>query len=275
MALAASELDRCAVCRRHFLLGEEIRLYRDPSSKAAQRVCPLCTPTATRRGWEIVEATRTNPLRIHGDPSYMERAVQRDRLVERLNEQLEGLQHERTRELQAAEMGRSELQIEADRLRRAVAETHDRVTQAQQQAELLERRLERSEKRQRELEAELQDARERVQRVLRARRRESDGTYLRKLAADAFNRSPYADTVRTLARRHGPPRPRIALDGVGLPRRLRVALAWEHEVREYGVSLDLVDRSVSVTELPARERAGDQFRANAVWTPSNGLIADA
>ena len=46
-------------------------------------------------------------------------------------------------------------------------------------------------------------------------------------------------------------------------------------MREYGVSLDLVERSVSVTELPARERAGDSFRANAVWTPSNGLIADA
>src|SRR3954454_5000867 len=92
MALAASELDRCAVCRRHFLLGEEIRLYRDPSSKAAQRVCPLCTPTATRRGWEIVEATRTNPLRIHGDPSYMERAVQRDRLGERAKQPVGGVE---------------------------------------------------------------------------------------------------------------------------------------------------------------------------------------
>jgi hypothetical protein len=275
MATAASEQDRCAVCRRHFLLGEAIRLYREPSSKATQRVCPLCVPQVSRRGWEIVEATRTNPLRIHGDPAYMERAVQRDRLVERLNDQLEGLQTERQRELRAAESNRSELQSEADRLRRTVAETHDRVTQAQQQSELLERRLERAEKRQRELESELQDAHAHVQRVLRARRRESDGTYLRKLAADAFNRSPHADQVRTLARRYGPPRPRIALDGVGLPRRLRVALAWEHEVREYGVSVDLVDRSVAVTELPARERAGERFRANAVWTPSNGLIADA
>ena len=46
MATAASELDRCAVCRRHFLLGEAIRLYREPSSRGTQRVCPLCAPNA-------------------------------------------------------------------------------------------------------------------------------------------------------------------------------------------------------------------------------------
>src|SRR5689334_9411866 len=144
MALAASELDRCAVCRRHFLLGEAIRLYREPSTKATQRVCPLCTPTAMRRGWEVVEATRTNPLRIHGDPSYMERAVQRDRLVERLNEQLEGLQTERDRELRAVESSRTELQSETDRLKRAVLESQERVHQVQHHSELLERRLERA-----------------------------------------------------------------------------------------------------------------------------------
>src|SRR3954469_12810827 len=178
MATAASDVDRCAVCRRHFLLGEAIRLYREPPSRSTQRVCPLCAQSAQRRGWELGGAPRPEPLRIHGDPAYMERAVQRDRLVERLNEQLEGLQSERQRELRAAETSRSDLQSEADRLRRTVAETHDRVTQAQQQSELLERRLERSEKRQRELESELHDVRADVQRVLRARRRESDGTYL-------------------------------------------------------------------------------------------------
>src|ERR671932_2790069 len=120
MATAATELDRCAVCRRHFLLGEAIRLYREPSSRGTQRVCPLCSNTAQRRGWELVEATRSQPLRIHGDPSYMERAVQRDRLVERLNDQLEGLKGERDREQRAAEASRAERYAEIERLRRQI-----------------------------------------------------------------------------------------------------------------------------------------------------------
>src|SRR3954447_15990242 len=140
MATAATEQDRCAVCRRHFLLGEAIRLYREPSSRGTQRVCPLCAPNAVRRGWELVEATRTQPLRIHGDPAYMERAVQRDRLVERLNEQREGLQDERQRERRAAEAGRSELSAETERLRRAVKDGNERILHAEQQSELLERR---------------------------------------------------------------------------------------------------------------------------------------
>src|SRR3954452_22703244 len=172
MATAASDVDRCAVCRRHFLLGEAIRLYREPPSRSTQRVCPLCAQSAQRRGWELVEATRAEPLRIHGDPAYMQRAVQRDRLVERLNEQLEGLEDDRRRELRAVELGRAELHAQAERLRRALREATERAGQAQGQAELLERRLERAERRQRELEAELRDALADAQRVLRARRRE-------------------------------------------------------------------------------------------------------
>src|SRR3954447_16866797 len=73
MALATSELDRCAVCRRHFLQGEAIRLFREPQSRGMQRVCPLCTASATHRGWELCEATREIPLVAHGDPARHER----------------------------------------------------------------------------------------------------------------------------------------------------------------------------------------------------------
>src|SRR4051794_5358253 len=193
MALATSELDRCAVCRRHFLQGEAIRLFREPQSRAMQRVCPLCRTSAEHRGWELCEATREIPLQAHGDPARAERAIQRDRLVERLQEQLEGVQRERDGVRRDGERRAGELSSELERLRGALAQesellaqvrsqAREALTQARQAAEIQDRRLERTERRLRELEGELDEAQGETARVLRARRREADVSALRRIA---------------------------------------------------------------------------------------------
>lgn len=286
MALATSELDRCAICHRHFLQGEAIRLFREPQSRAMQRVCPLCTAPAGHRGWELCEATREIPLRMHGDPARREQAVQRDRLVERLQDQLEGVQRERDGVQREAEQRADELATELERVRTALGrESQDlaaargnlRETQAhaRQTAEMQERRLERAERRQRELEGELAEAHAESDRILRARRREADIAYLRRIAAEAFNRSPHAAEVVTFSRAQGNPRCRLTVEAVGLPRRVRVILAWKAETRVYRVDLDLVERSATVDPLRGEHPDAGSLQANAAWTPANGVIADA
>src|SRR3954452_3792219 len=61
MAAAALDADTCSLCRRHFLQGEAIRVYRESGARGLARVCPLCTAVAERRGWELCEATRDVP----------------------------------------------------------------------------------------------------------------------------------------------------------------------------------------------------------------------
>jgi DNA repair exonuclease SbcCD ATPase subunit len=283
MALASSELDRCSVCRRHFLQGEAIRLFREPHSRAMQRVCPLCTQQAQGRGWQLCEATREIPLQLHGDPVRQERALQRDRLVERLTTQLEGVQAERDGVRREAELQAGELAAELERTRQALsaessrlAEVRrlagERLAQARQGIELQDRRLERAEKRLRELEAELAESQEEHTRVLRARRREADPTALRRVAAEAFNRSPHAEEVATISRSLGEPRCRLVIEPTGLPRRVRIAFAWESELRLYAVDLDLVERIADVIVQRVEQHKPASVRANASWTPANGIL---
>jgi hypothetical protein len=301
MALAVQDTDRCAVCRRHFLQGEAIRLYREPSSRDLARVCPLCTQQATKRGWELSEATRAHPLEIHGDPARAEAARTRDRLVERLQDQVDDSHREASslrRALEDAESRAAELEAARNRVRaleRTVRERDERqrrsdqeagragseverLTAALAQAEMRARQLERTERRLRDVEAELAEAREEAARILRARAREADERSLRALAAEAFNRSPHAADVRGLAELRGEPSARLGVEGTAVPRTVRVTFSWTDAWREYRVLADLVERSVvvepdgrdeSLTSLPRARRAG-----NAAWTPTNGLIAD-
>ena len=63
----------CAICRRSFLAGETVRLYRDHPSRAAVKVCELCPATAEE--WPVVE--RLAQLERHDlsqFPGYVPRA---------------------------------------------------------------------------------------------------------------------------------------------------------------------------------------------------------
>jgi hypothetical protein len=290
----AADPGSCAICRRHFLQGEAVRLYREGTGPNFRRVCALCLDAAAARGWEQTEATREEPLRVHADPLRSEAAVVRDRLVERLQHELETVQRqlvgargsitevesravalERDRDglaglpaaLRSAERERDSLALEVDRLSQALA-----------QAVLSESRLERSERRMRELEAELVDAQVESERLRSIRRREADPAYLRGIAALAFNRSSHAGVIANAARRRGDPRCRLAPEGVTLPRTVRATFFWDDAWFEFVVALDIAERSVRVDEVGRGDSSADlpasRLRENAAWTPGNGLIAD-
>jgi hypothetical protein len=293
---AAADPGSCAICRRHFLQGEAVRLYRDANGPTFRRVCALCLSAAVARGWELAEATRAEPLRVHGDPMRAEAAAVRDRLVERLQADLETVQRQlvgvrgsysqaeaRALELERDRDGLARLPSELraiERERDQLAAEVDRLSQGLAQATLREGRLERSERRVRELEGELTEVQDELERMQLVRRREADSSYLRGIAASAFNRSSHAATIATAARRYGPsPRCRLAGEGVGLPRIMRATFSWDEAWFEFAIALDLAERSVKVSEsghgtssladLPA-----SRLRENAAWTPANGLIAD-
>ena len=291
---AAADSGSCAICRRHFLQGEAVRLYRDANGPTFRRVCPLCLNTAMTRGWELAEATRAEPLRVYGDPMRAEAAVVRDRLVERLQSELESVQRQlvgvrgsyseaeaRALELERDRDGLARLPAELralERERDQLAAEVDRLLQGLAQATLREGRLERSERRIRELEAELVETQDELERLRTVRLREADSAYMRGIAATAFNRSSHAATIATAVRRHGQPRCRLAGEGVGLPRMMRVTFTWSGAWYEFVIALDLAERSVRIQESGRGDRPSDlpsaRLRENAAWTPANGLIAD-
>ncbi|HEY1480248.1 MAG TPA: hypothetical protein VGF46_09475 [Gaiellales bacterium] len=291
---SSADPQTCAVCRRHFLQGEAVRLYREASGPTFRRVCALCLDAAATRGWEPSEATRVEPMRVHADPMRAEAAVARDRIVERLQAELEAVQRQlvgvrgsfteaesRAFALERDRDGLASLPSElraVERERDSLAGEVDRLSQALAQATLSERRLERAERRVRELEAELVDANAEADRVRTVRRREADPAYLRGIAAVAFNRSSQAPVVAAAARRHGEPRCRLAAEGVGLPRSVRATFFWDDAWYEFMISLDLAERSVRVDEIGRGDSPSDlpisRLHENAAWTPGNGLIAD-
>ena len=83
----------CAICRRSFLAGETVRLFRDHPSRAAVKVCELCPATAEARGWQPAELSGRR-LRMPADPARLELAERRDALVDRLTVQLTTLEEE-------------------------------------------------------------------------------------------------------------------------------------------------------------------------------------
>jgi hypothetical protein len=223
-----------------------------------------------------------------------EAAAIRDRLVERLQSELESVQRQlvgvrgsyseaeaRAIELERDRDGLARLPSELralERERDQLAAEVERLGQGLAQATLNEGRLERSERRVRELEAELVDLQDELERLQVVRRREADAAYLRAIAASAFNRSSHAATIATAARRYGPPRCRLAGEGVGLPRIVRATFTFDGAWFEFAIALDLAERSVRITESGHGDSASDlppsRLRENAAWTPANGLIAD-
>ena len=244
----------CAICRRSFLAGETVRLYRDHPSRAAVKVCELCPATAEARGWMPAETTGRR-LRMTADPARLELAERRDALVGRLTGQLETLEEE----LEEAKGAREEAEIaqqalaaahgEIDRLTQRLASTRNEL-----EALLAARSQEADEKMQ--LKAALSAVQEgarapspadgsELDRVLRAREREGNEAELIGIAARAFNRSPHADRVRETAARQGRPKVALGVIGVDLPRRVVVSFAFRDERRAFVVALDGAPRAAS------------------------------
>jgi hypothetical protein len=267
----------CAICRRSFLAGETVRLYRDHPSRAAVKVCELCPATAEARGWMSAEQTGRR-LRMPADPARLELAERRDALVDRLTVQLATLEDE----LEQARGVREEAEV----AQAALAAAHNEIerltarlatTRQELEAAMTARAQDADERR--ELKAALAAAENgkpaaldgsELERVLRAREREADPTELIEIAARAFNRSPHADRVREVAARQGRPKVVLGVYGVELPRRVFVAFAFGEERRTFIVSLDLVARAATVARAPSDERPPATDRPGR-WSPEGGV----
>jgi hypothetical protein len=282
MPSTAHRAHECAICRRSFLAGETVRLYRDHPSRAAVRVCELCPSTAEARGWLPAESTGRR-LRMPADPGRLELAERRDALVERLTGQLATLEEE----LEEARGGREEAEAaqaalaaahgEVDRLTARLASTRNEL-----EATLAARQKDAEERR--ELNAALAAAQDgapviapdsgEIDRILRARQREADEGELLGIAARAFNRSPHLERVRELMGRHGRPKVSLRVHGVDLPRRVFITFAFSGEPRTFVVSLDLVARTATVARASAEQHAAPSDRAGR-WSPEGGIeLAD-
>jgi hypothetical protein len=278
MPSTAHRAHECAICRRSFLAGETVRLYRDHPSRAAVRVCELCPATAEARGWMPAESTGRR-LRMPADPGRLELAERRDALVERLTGQLATLEEELEQargvreEAEAAQAALAVAHGEIDRLTSRLASTRNELEAT------LAARLKEAEER-RELKAALSAAQEgapiiapdagEVERVLRARQREADENDLIAIAARAFNRSPHLERVRELASRHGRPKVSLGVHGIDLPRRVFITFAFSGEPRTFVVSLDLVARTASVARGSADQRYAASDRPGR-WSPDGGI----
>ncbi len=273
----------CAICRRSFLAGETVRLFRDHPSRAAVKVCELCPATAEARGWLPAEKTGRR-LRMPADPARLELAERRDALVERLTVQLETVEEE-------LEQARG-VREEAEAARTALAAAHSEIERLTTRLTAARSELETA------LAARRQDAEEMMQlkaalgaaedgsrpaapidgseldRVLRAREREGDEVELIGIAARAFNRSPHAERVREMAARQGRPKVSLGVVGVALPRRVLVTFTYGDERKPFVVALDLVARTASV----ARAAADEQVPLSELpgrWSPEGGIeLAD-
>lgn len=272
----------CAICRRSFLAGETVRLYRDHPSRAAVKVCELCPATAEARGWQPAEHSGRR-LRMPADPARLELAERRDALVDRLTAQLETVEQELEQargvreEATAAQAALAAAHQEIDRLTARLASTRNEL-----EAALAARAKDADEKMQ--LKAALNSATgeggipgpvdgSELDRVLRAREREGDEAELIGIAARAFNRSPHAERVRETAARNGRPKVALGVVGVSLPRRVQIAFTFGDERRAFVVALDLVARSASVARLSDEERPLDERPGR--WTPDGGIeLAD-
>ena len=189
----------CAICRRSFLAGETVRLYRDHPSRAAVKVCELCPATAEARGWMSAEQTGRR-LRMPADPARLELAERRDALVDRLTVQLATLEDELEQargvreQAEAAQTALAAAHNEIERLTARLASAREEL-----ESTLTARKQDAEERR--ELQAALTAAEggtqaapdgSELERVLRAREREADPGALIDIAARAFNRSPHA-----------------------------------------------------------------------------------
>jgi hypothetical protein len=267
----------CAICRRSFLAGETVRLFRDHPSRAAVKVCELCPATAEARGWLSAEKAGRR-LRMPADPARLELAERRDALVDRLTGQLETLEEE-------LEQARG-VREEAEAARTALAAAHSEIERLTARLAAARNELEAA------LAARSKDADEKMQlkaalsaaeqgapapsdgseldRVLRAREREGDEIELIGIAVRAFNRSPHAERVRETASRQGRPKVALGVVGVALPRRVLAAFTFGDERRAFVVSLDLVARTASVARAASDERAPLSEHPGR-WSPEGGI----
>ncbi|MDX6378261.1 MAG: hypothetical protein QOE98_2564 [Gaiellaceae bacterium] len=248
----------CAVCRRNLLVGESARTYQDARNKSVLTVCPLCVGKADRAGWQLLgERSARRPLPVNVDNE-----VDHERLVVRLQSDLERLEHDlggSQIELRDERATREQLEAELAGLRGSLAE-------ALQVAATVDARLADKDRLIADADRRAAESLEAQEMLLRARRREADPTYMCGIAAEIFNRSPHMRTVLGLIEEHGSPSIRLGVEGCTLPRAIRVTFAWPGGSCSYRVTCDLVARLFDVEDLArgtGLQAPLPSFRSNA------------
>jgi hypothetical protein len=271
-------LDRatdCAVCRRSVLVGEPLTAFHDARAERTSAVCELCRPRARSRGWEPVgePARRRGSTRLrveHVSAPATLRAVEEQPAPmlppqAAILERAIGLEANGPEPMQSAALLERVRRQDAElvRLRRDL----DPARRADEQ-----RRLERQAAEIKELRAALRQRDARIERLQHARHAETSPMRMSGHALDAFNQSNDLERMARIARTLGDPVVNVHDEGPGIPRRVRITLAWDIAWYEFVVKLDLGAGRASVHEtgtggdptvLPLERR-----RANAAWSGS-------
>jgi hypothetical protein len=242
MATQAEHGTRCAVCRRSLLVGESARTYQDPRSRGIQTVCILCTGRADKIGWQLVgEGESRRPIPVRSDNE-----VDHERLVGRLQTDLQKLEREvgGTQEALAGERSSRE------ELERRLVDLQDQLAAARAETAALQVVIDESDRVVADAERRARESLEAQEMLLRARRREADPAYVCGIAVEVFNRSAHLGAVLAAATDAGTtPRVRVGVEGIMLPRTIRLIFAWPDSARSFRVTCDLVARIFEVEDV--------------------------
>jgi hypothetical protein len=178
--------------------------------------------------------------------------------VRRRERELRSLQDEKRRADERAAQAEAAHKSEIARHHAAAAALDERAAEMQRTAQV-----------QTQLEQELETQRTRYAELAEARRKESDPRHVRRVALEAFNRSEHVERVVAIARSLGDPIVNVYVDGLELPRPVKVTVAWDISWYEYIVRLDLLERTVTVEEA---RRGDDPRELPAAQLQPNGVL---
>lgn len=226
---------QCGVCRRSLLTGERPLVYLDARSGGMIDVCALCEERAERSGWSRQDVEHA-PVPAADDP---------DRTVRLLKAQVNTLQNQLETTTETLADTRDSTTLRETEIETIAA----RLADAEAEGAAVRAALAEAERRLAQARHEVDEARAAQQAIMRARRREADPVYLAGIAAEVFNRAPQNATIGLLTGLHGVPVVRLDVEGVGLPRSVRIRFGWPAGGRDYRVDIDLVARRFDLVDL--------------------------
>ncbi len=258
---------QCGICRRNLLTGERPHAFLDQKSGQRVTVCSLCLDRAERNGWLLLDEAPAPVAAIADDT---------DRTVRLLKAQVSTLQTQLESTVETLEDTRDHTSVRQTELDTLAA----RLTDAETEGAAVRAALAETERRLEQAQHALEESRAAQATVMRARRREADAVYLAGIAAEVFNRAPQAATIGLLVGLHGTPAVRIDVEGIELPRRIRIRFGWPQGGRDYRVDVDLVSRRFDLVDLvPGGDgrliELTEPFYANAEWVDGRIVTATA
>jgi archaellum component FlaC len=195
---------------------------------------------ADKTGWQLIgEREARSPVQVRGDNE-----VDHGRVVGRLQMELERLEKDMggTRDaLQGERASREELETKITRLLGDLEE-------ARRESAALSARLSETDRAIADSERRARESLEAQEMLLKARRREADAAYVCGIAAEVFNRSPQLAEIAEESAQRGAPTVRLGVDGIALPRVVRIIFAWDGASRSFRITCDLVARIFDVAD---------------------------